>query len=107
MTFQDDRANPAVLTFLRETEVGRVIRLVPPEEEDGEEGGDEGEEGGPSQPLEYILSFPFLLFCIYFPLSYFLRRLGMEEKGKPHYDGRLPHGFIGDCRTGLGNGKSL
>lgn len=34
MVFQADRATPAVLTFLWETKVGRMIRLTPPEEEE-------------------------------------------------------------------------
>ena len=31
--FQDERATPAVLTFLRDIEVGRVVTLAPREEE--------------------------------------------------------------------------
>ena len=52
MLFQDDRATPAVLTFLRETKVGKMINLTPPEEEEREEREEEGEEGGPDPPLE-------------------------------------------------------
>ena len=40
---------PAVLTFLRDTRVGRMISLAPREEE-GEEKDSEGEEGGPGPP---------------------------------------------------------
>lgn len=38
--FDDDRATPAVLNFLRETNVGRLILLVPSEEEGGVGDGD-------------------------------------------------------------------
>ena len=39
LLFQDERATPAVSTLLKETRVGRMIFLAPPELE--EEGGDE------------------------------------------------------------------
>ena len=45
----DERATPVVLTFLRETKVGRVITLAPPNEKWEEELGRIGlwpEEGG-------------------------------------------------------------
>ena len=41
----DDRATLAVLTFLRNTRVGRVISTAPPRTRGGE-----GEEGGPGPP---------------------------------------------------------
>ena len=45
--FDDVRVTPAVLTFLRDTRVGRIISLAPREdEEEGEEEDSEGEEGG-------------------------------------------------------------
>ena len=51
----DDKcATPAVLTFLRDKRVGRVVMLAPSEEEEGEgedikdEGS--GEEAGPGPP---------------------------------------------------------
>ena len=63
LLFQDERATPAVLAFLRETKVGRIVALAPPEEEEsgeleevvlrpGEEEGqdEEEEEGGPGPP---------------------------------------------------------
>ena len=50
MPFQDDRETPAVLTFLREAKVGRMINLAPPEEEEGEGREGEEEEGGPGPP---------------------------------------------------------
>ena len=63
LLFEDQRATPAVLHFLRETKVGRVVTLAPPEveweeeleevnlwleEEEGQES--ENEEGGPGPP---------------------------------------------------------
>ena len=49
--FGDQRATPAVLTFLRGTRVGRVISLAPRGENWWEEDSEsEGEEGGPSPP---------------------------------------------------------
>ena len=56
LLFNDVRATPAVLSFLRDTKVGKMISLEPQEErgeegsgEDGED-GEEGEEGGPGPP---------------------------------------------------------
>ena len=72
--FQGDRAAPAVLTFLRETKVGRMITLAPP---DSEEGG--RRRVGRARPE----NAPFPLFFVHSFLSpSFLRQLGMEEKGK-------------------------
>ena len=51
--FQDDRGTPTVLSFLRETRVGKMVCLAPPVVEDREEGEireEEGEEGGPGPP---------------------------------------------------------
>ena len=46
--FSDQRAMVAVLTFLRDTRVGYMVSLAPPEEEEEE---DESEnEDGPGQP---------------------------------------------------------
>ena len=49
--FGDSRATPAVLTFLRDTRVGKMVSLAPwdewREEEDSES---EGEEAGPGPP---------------------------------------------------------
>ena len=50
MLFQDDRAAPAVLSFLRETRVGKMAKMAHPEEEVGEEREEEGEEGSPGPP---------------------------------------------------------
>lgn len=47
--FDDVRATPAVLTFLRDTRVGRMISMAPREGEGGEEDS-EGQEGGPGPP---------------------------------------------------------
>ena len=52
-TFNDPRATPAVLTFLRDTRVGRMFSLAPRGEnwcEEGEDSESEGEEGGPGPP---------------------------------------------------------
>ena len=52
--FNDVRATPAVLTFLRDMRVGRMVTLAPPEEEEGEgensEDEESGEKGGPGPP---------------------------------------------------------
>ena len=51
--FEDPRAAPVVLAFLRGTGVGRTISLRPRGEEGGEEEGEvesEGEGGGPGLP---------------------------------------------------------
>ena len=52
--FNDVRATPGVLTFLRDMRVGIMITLAPPQEEEGEGGNSEGEEsgekGGPGPP---------------------------------------------------------
>ena len=45
--FGDQRATPAVLTFLRDTRVGRMVSGTPRGEEWGEEEDSEGEEAGP------------------------------------------------------------
>ena len=34
LLFQDERATPVVLAFLRGTKIGRMVTLAPPEEED-------------------------------------------------------------------------
>ena len=60
LLFQDKHATPAALAFLRDTKIGRMITLAPPEEEwgelkeisielrpDGEEGNEHEEEAGP------------------------------------------------------------
>ena len=47
--FQNQRATPAVLTFLRDTRVGRMVSVTP--QGDGRREKDsEGEEGGPGPP---------------------------------------------------------
>ena len=51
--FGDQRAIPAVLTFLRDTRVGRMFSLAPRGEnwwEEDEDSESEGEEGGPGPP---------------------------------------------------------
>ena len=51
LMFDDVRAAPAVLTFLRDTRVGRVITVAPRgEEREVEETESEGEKGGPGPP---------------------------------------------------------
>ena len=52
LLFDDMRAAPAVLTFLRDTRVGRIISLAPREEERAEEAESEseGEEGRSGPP---------------------------------------------------------
>ena len=47
--FDDPRATPAVLTFPRDTKVGRMISQRPREVE-GEGEKNDGEEGGPGEP---------------------------------------------------------
>ena len=46
--------------------------------------------------------FPWCAFFQFFLL--FLRRLGEQENGESHYDGREPHGFAEECRSGTGSG---
>ena len=51
--FGDQRATPAMLTFLRDTRLGRMLALAPRGENwlDGDEDSEsEGEEGGPGPP---------------------------------------------------------
>ena len=48
--FGDQRATPAVLTFLGDTRVGRMVSLAPRGEIGWEEDSSEGEEGGPGPP---------------------------------------------------------
>ena len=58
LMFDDVRAAPAVLSFLRDTRVGQMVSMHPrgeEEEEDGDDSGgeddeSEGEEGGPGPP---------------------------------------------------------
>ena len=58
LMFEDVRAAPAVLSFLRDTRVGQMVSLGPRGEEGEEDGNDsgreddesEGEEGGPGPP---------------------------------------------------------
>ena len=40
-------------------------------------------------------------------LFHFLGRNGMEETRKPHYDGRVQHGFAEDGRAGAGTGENM
>ena len=49
VVFEDSRVAPAILTFLRDTRVGKMASLAPRgvAEEDSES---EGEEGGPGSP---------------------------------------------------------
>ena len=67
---QDEGAIPAILTFLRETKVGRVVTLAPPEEE----GGEDREQRTPQEVQEERVVE---------------ERTG-KEKGKPHYSGKTP-----------------
>ena len=51
--FGDQRATPAVLTFLRDTQVGKMVSLATRGEnwwEEDEDSESEGEEGGPGPP---------------------------------------------------------
>ena len=50
--FDDERTTEVVLTFLRDAEVGCMVSLAPPEEEEGvdEWEEEEGEEGGLGPP---------------------------------------------------------
>ena len=59
MFFQDDRATLTALTSLRDTKVGRVIRLAPPEEEMGED-REEGGEAGTCRPENALFPLRFL-----------------------------------------------
>ena len=45
--------------------------------------------------------------CIYFSFApifflFLFGRPGIKGEGRPHFDGRRPHGFAEDCRTGIG-----
>ena len=60
--FPGRQGNPAVLTFLRETKVGRMIDLAPAEEDEGEEGRrKERKWAGPA--LRMYFSFVSPLSC--------------------------------------------
>ena len=48
--FGDQRATPAVLTFLRDTRVGRMTSVTPPGEEWWGKDDSEGEESGQGPP---------------------------------------------------------
>ena len=63
LMFDDVRAAPAVLSFLRDTRVGRMVPLALQEEWRGEDTGREvareGEEDGPGPPRIFPFSFVF------------------------------------------------
>ena len=87
--FRDEQATPAVLTFLRDTEVGRVVILAPlgekweglkeielwPVEVEGqdEEGGEDG--SGHPETVTIPLSFPSFISL--------LADLGRRGRGSP------------------------
>ena len=55
LLFDDVRAAPAVLSFLRDTRVGRIVPQALRRRREGERGGEvdregEGDEGGPGPP---------------------------------------------------------
>ena len=63
LLYQDERATPAALTFLRDTKAGRMVTLAPPEGEEwegleeielwfeeAEMQAADGDEGGPGPP---------------------------------------------------------
>ena len=66
--------NTVVLTFLRETKVGRMIRLTPPEE-----GGGKGVEGGPGSPE----NVSFLCLCIFLVSHFFGGSRDVREAEAP------------------------
>ena len=95
LLFQDERATPAVLSFLRDTKVGRITsREVPAgvEWEELDEGielwpaedvgrDEEGGEGGPGPPWAKV-SFPlFLLWCALKIVR--LAEMGRKRRGSP------------------------
>ena len=58
----------------------------------GQIGGKRGGQARPVLRMNYFFLFP--LFVHNFSLYYFLfRGPGIEEKGRPHFDGRGPHGL--------------
>ena len=77
--FQDPRATPAVLDFLRDTRVGRMpgLELYGIQEDElgrdielwTEDGAasdeDQEEEGGPGPPLRALCIFPFVFFPLW------------------------------------------
>lgn len=123
LLFQDERATPAVLTFLMETKVGKVVNLASLWERDGgkialwERDGEEiGEiepspmrgrgvvkgwrtrRAGPARPKNVPSLRQLYTFPLFFPLplpSTFQRKWG-KEKGKPHFDGLTPWAFLGE-----------
>ena len=85
--FDDVRATPAVLGFLRNTHVGRMISPRPLGEESGER------RAGQARPRMY---FSFVYFiCFSFPFIHLSGGLGEKEKGVPYFN-RL-------CRSGTRN----
>ena len=74
--FQDQRATPAVLTFLRDTKIGRMVSVTPRWDEWGRTAKER--RPGRARPRMY---FPFVSFlCFLFPLFDFF--LADEGKGK-------------------------
>ena len=113
MLFRDDRATPAVPTFLRETKVGRMVNLAPLRRRGtGERTRERRKERRARLARPENAFFFCLSFVVYISFSFnrsysFLGALGMEEKEKPHFDDRAPHSLVEDCRTGMGKGKGL
>ena len=84
--FGDGRATPAVLTFLRDTRVGRMASLAPREEEwwgEEENSESEGEEGGPGPPYNVFFPCPSSVLSFLFNL---FGGIGEKERRRPYYD---------------------
>ena len=70
----------------------------------GGKGG--GRRGGRAGPILRMQSFLCLSFVPYiFPFVISLRRIGMEEKGKPHYDERASQSCGVALRRSGGRGR--
>lgn len=75
--FGDKRAAPAVLTFLRDTRVGRMVLTIPRDDEWWGEENSEGGKGGSNPPWSvFSLSYSFPLSCF---LPFFLSG-GLEKR---------------------------
>ena len=91
LLFEDERATPAVLNFLRDTKVGHMVTLAPPEEEGKWGGGWRRESYGPRRRAREFVAMrvgqghprvylSFVFSFVSFPLSNFY----LAEKRKPH-----------------------
>lgn len=81
--FGDERTTEAVLTFLRDTEVGCMVAIAPL----GEEG--EVAEGEEDVVFAFVCGRVSIVFPLFLPLFNSTSGPRGKGKGKPNYDGRV------------------